>query len=662
VTNVPSTTWRMLSQSTGQEEIPQGLDAAVDRAIGAVERLVRRGSRFLRQADKIISMEKQFIRMSDRRLSDTAAGLRERFRLGRDRVEDRNRAFALVREVAARETGLRPYAVQVAGALAIEAGCIIEMATGEGKTLVATMPAVLAGWRGRGCHVLTANDYLAERDAAVMAPIYKFCGLETAHIEQGMGPDERRQAYNAHITYCTNREVAADFLRDRLAMGRVQGLPSALLAKITGQSEIQTDRLVQRGLECAIVDEADAVMIDEAVTPLIISGEGPNPEQVDAFKQAHRLANELAPLRDYSIDKRYRETDLTETGRQRLADIAASLGGIWAGARRREELVVQALVAREFFIRDEHYVIDNGKVVIVDDFTGRLMPDRTWRDGLHQAVEAKEGLTINLPKVTYARISFQRFFRLYRKLSGMTGTGSESRAEFWQIYHKPVVEIPTHRNCIRKILPDRVFTTIAAKFKAVISEIRAVHKTGRPILVGTRSVQESEHLRDLLATEGLEHTVLNAVRHAEEAWVVAGAGRQGCITVATNMAGRGTDIRLGKNVAGMGGLHVIGTQRHEAGRIDRQLWGRCSRQGNPGIAQAFVSLEDELPQRYARTMTTALLKRYAAVDREISSALPRCLVDRAQHRAERAALRQRKSLLRVDDWLDEYLGFAGQDT
>ena len=659
--NVPSTTWRMLSQSTGEEEIPQGLDAAVDRAIGAVERLRRRKSRFIRQAEIIVSMEKQFRDVSDRRLRDAVAELKARFQRGRDQAEDRNRAFALVREVAAREIGLRPYGVQVAGALAIEDGCIIEMSTGEGKTLVATMPAILAGWRGRGCHVLTANDYLAERDAAVMAPVYKFCGLETANIDQAMKPDERKQAYNAPITYCTNNEVAADFLRDRLAMGQIQGLPSALLAGITGRSGIQTGRLVQRGLECAIVDEADAVMIDEAVTPLIISGEGPNPQQVDAFKQAHRLANDLAPLRDYSIDKRYREVDLKETGRQRLAGLTASLGGIWAGARRREELVVQAIVARELFIRDEHYVIDDGKVVIVDDFTGRLMPDRTWRDGLHQAVEAKEGLTINLPKITYARISFQRFFRLYRKLSGMTGTGFESRAEFWQIYHKPVVAIPTHRPCIRKKLPDRVFTTIAAKFKAVISEIRAVHKTGRPILVGTRSVEESEHLSSLLTEKGLEHTVLNAVRHAEEAWIVAGAGRQGCITVATNMAGRGTDISLGKNVASMGGLHVIGTQRHEAGRIDRQLWGRCSRQGNPGIAQAFVSLEDELPQRYARIMTAALLRRYGAVDREISSWLPRRLIDRAQHRAERAALRQRKSLLQVDDWLDETLGFAGQE-
>lgn len=642
--------------------MPQGLDAVVDRAIGAAERLLRRGSRFMRRAETIVSMEKQFRDVSDRRLRAAIAELKERFQRGRDQAEDRNRAIALVREVADREIGLRPYVVQVAGALAIEDGCIIEMATGEGKTLVATMPAILAGWRGRGCHVLTANDYLAERDATVMAPVYKFCGLETANIDQAMQPDERRRAYNAPITYCTNNEAAADFLRDRLAMGQIQGLPSTLLAGITGRSGTQTDRLVQRGLECAIVDEADAVMIDEAVTPLIISGEGLNPQQVDAFKQAYQLANDLAPLRDYSIDKRYREVDLKETGRERLAGLAASLGGIWAGARRREELVVQALSARELFIRDEHYVVDDGKVVIVDDFTGRLMPDRTWRDGLHQAVEAKEGLTINLPKVTYARISFQRFFRLYRKLAGMTGTGFESRAEFWQIYHKPVIPIPTHRPCIREKLPDRVFTTIAAKWKAVLNEIRKIQKTGRPILVGTRSVQESEHLSDLLTAEGLEHTVLNAVRHAEEAWIVAGAGRQGRITVATNMAGRGTDIRLGKNVAGLGGLHVIGTQRHEAGRIDRQLWGRCSRQGNPGIAQAFVSLEDELPQTYARIMTAALLRRYGTVDREISSMLPRRLIDRAQRRAERAALRQRKSLFHFDDWLDEHLGFAGQET
>lgn len=651
----------MLAQPTSERDILLGLDASADRFFGIADRLVLRGQRHLRQAEMIVSMEKHLRHVSERRLRDKTAELRDRFQRGRDGFEDRNRAFALVREVAARKLGIRPYIVQVAGALGIEAGCITEMATGEGKTLVATMPAVLAGWRGRGCHVLTANDYLAARDAALMAPVYAFCGLKSAHIDPGMEPAQRRQAYSAHITYGTHKEVAADFLRDRLIMGRTQGLPSVLLARLVGRTDVQTDHLVQRGLECAIVDEADAVMIDEAVTPLLISAEGPNPQQLEAFHQAKGLVDELAPLEDFTVNNRYREVDLTDTGRQKIAGLADGLGGIWAGARRREELVVQALVARELYIRDKQYIIDDGKVVIVDEFTGRLMPDRTWRDGLHQAIEAKEGVEINLPKVTLARISFQRFFGLYRKLSGMTGTCAEARSEFWQIYHKPVVVIPTNRPCIRKMMPERVFTTNAAKWKAIIRDVRKVQRTGRPILVGTRSVQESEHLSNLLDVEGLEHQVLNAVHHAEEAQIVAGAGQQGRITVATNMAGRGTDIHLGRGVESLGGLHVIGTQRHESGRIDRQLYGRSARQGDPGSAQAFVSLEDELPQRHAPMTTAALLWRYGQGGREISSSFSSRLLDKAQRRAERIALRQRKNLLQKDNWLDENLGFAGQD-
>ena len=658
----------MLAQRTGGKELPKGLDAAFDIAVGACNRLVPRRQMLLRRAVGVLALEKTFADLADVRLREQALAIRDVFRRGRDKSDDMLRAMALVREVATRQLGQKHFLVQVAGAMAMEGGAIVEMATGEGKTLTATLSASIAGWRGKGCHVITVNDYLAKRDAEWMGKIYRFCGLSCAYIEQQTPVPLRRQAYLSDITYCTNKEVSADFLRDRLALGRLSGLPSALMAKIAEGSGSGTDRVVQRGLQHAIVDEADSILIDEAVTPLIISGDAPNPEQVDAFHKAAALANDLFPPRDYKLDVRYREVRLTDEGKQKLAQLAEPLGGVWAGARRREELVVQALTAREFYVRDKQYVVgpdpkepDVMKVIIVDEFTGRLMPDREWRDGLHQAVTAREELEIQPPKDTYARISFQRFFRLYRKLSGMTGTAAEATAEFWQIYHLPVVVIPTNRPCIRQHLSDRVFATEQAKWAAVVDEIRRVSGAGRPVLVGTRSVRASEHLGKLLAEVELDCQLLNAVRHAEEAQVVAGAGQPGRITVATNMAGRGTDIKLGPGVAQAGGLHVIATERHEAGRIDRQLFGRSARQGDPGMAQAFVSLADELVARHAPIQTAWLSRRYGKTDREISSYLTRRVFDVAQRRAERLALRQRKAVLHTDDWLDQYLGFAGTE-
>jgi len=659
---VPSTMWRVLARRTPSEDLPKGLDAAWHAAAGVAGRLVPRLRQCMRRAARVVAMEKEFAGKTDARLREAAAEFRERFRRRRETSEDLERAFALVREVANRQIGERPFLVQVAGALALEAGFVAEMATGEGKTLAATMPATIAGWRGRGCHIVTVNDYLAKRDAAWMGSIYRFCGLRGAHVEQGMPAPERRDAYQADITYATNKEVTADFLRDRLALGRLQDLPAALLGKIAEGRGGGTDRLVQRGLEFAIVDEADSVLIDEAVTPLIISGDAPNPQQVEAFKEAVELANRLEPDRDYRVSERWREVDLTVAGKARLAEWSGPIGGVWHGTRRAEELVLQALTAREFFLHDKQYVLQDGKVVIVDEFTGRLMPDRTWRDGLHQAIEAKEGLEVNLPKDTYARISFQRLFRMYRKLAGMTGTAAEAWREFWQIYRLPVVVIPTNRPCVRRILPDRVFATESAKWEAVVQEIRCLHASGRPVLVGTRSVRASEHLSGLLRAEGLEHQVLNAVRHAEEAQIVASAGQAGRITVATNMAGRGTDIKLGPSVAERGGLHVLATERHEAGRIDRQLFGRSARQGDPGSAQTFVSIEDELPRRFAPHLSAMLRRRHGQTDKEIPSRLARRVFDAAQRRAERLALRQRKAILKTDQWLDEYLGFAGKET
>jgi preprotein translocase subunit SecA len=494
-----------------------------------------------------------------------------------------------------------------------------------------------------------------------MGPVYRFCGLNVSYIEQQTPAAERRAAYLADVTYCTNKEIAADFLRDRLALGRTRGLSSALLAGIVDDRRQLMGRLVQRGLECAIVDEADSVLIDEAITPLIISGQAPNPEQVLAFSQAAEIAASLQAGTDYLLNKRYRDIELTVAGRQRTAELSNAFGGIWKGKRRSEEMVTQALTASQLYLRDKQYVVDDDKVVIVDEFTGRLMPDRQWRDGLHQAVEAKEALEINAPKDTYARISFQRFFRQYRKLSGMTGTASEAVPEFWQIYHLPVAVIPTNRPCKRQMLPDIVIGSESAKWQRIVSEIKAIHQTGRPVLVGTRSIRASQYLSDLLNVEGLAHQVLNAVLHKQEAQIVAEAGQPGRITVATNMAGRGTDIKLGRGVAQLGGLHVIASERHESGRVDRQLFGRCARQGDPGSAQAIISIEDELLIRHASYAAGPLKKRYGSSLCDISSPLTRSAFKLAQGRSESAALRSRKEVLNTDHWLDEQLGFAGAE-
>jgi preprotein translocase subunit SecA len=615
----------------------------------------------LRQADRILAGEKAYRHLTDSKLREHAATLRDRFRRGRDTADDCHQGVAVLREVAARTVGLRPYREQIAAALALHAGCIAEMATGEGKTLVATMPAVLAGWRGRGCHVITANDYLAGRDAALMEAIYRFCGLTVACITPEMPPLERKAAYQAHVTYGTNKEVAADFLRDRLISSRIPGLPALLLARMAGSRDDHIGRIVQRGLAHAIVDEADSVFIDDASTPLLISGDSPNPIQLEAFEQAARLAAELEPADDYTVEPDRSAIRLTPAGKRLLETLAEPLKGLWSGARRREELVQQALAANHLYLRDKHYVLDDDQVVIVDEYTGRLMPDRTWRNGLHQAIEAKEGVPINLPKETYARISFQRFFRLYSHLSGMSGTVAESRAEMWGIYGLPVIPIPTHRPCRRTVMPDRIFTTAAAKWEAVVAEIANLRRSGRPILVGTASVSESQHLSDRLSSKHLAHRLLNARHHASEAQIIADAGKKGRITVSTNMAGRGTDIELGPGVADLGGLHVIATQRFSARRIDRQLAGRCARQGDPGSTQVFISLQDELIDKNNHGVAAIVRRLACRRDRELSTAFWGHLVTAMQRHAERVSFRTRRDVLSADNWLDQQLGFAAKD-
>ena len=661
-TQLPSGIWRNLSYGAPKLHTPKNADAAYDWVAGYVRSYLPRRTLILRRAARIVALQPRYEALNDTELREQAIRSREVFRRGRARAADVDEAFAVVREVAWRTVGMRPYPVQVAAAVAMELGHVAELATGEGKTLSATMPATLAGWRGRGCHVVTVNDYLAQRDAEHMKPVYEFCGLSVGHVTQEMDPPARRAAYGCDVTYLTNKEAAADFLRDGLSRGPKGTLQGTLLGQILGTARRGGgSNTVMRGLECAIVDEADSVLIDEAVTPLIISGEAPNDELNKAIVQAVALGGPLQRGEHYTIDERYREVRLTRRGREHLAALTVNMGGVWAGARRREELVTQAVTARELYHNGRQYVVVDGKVAIVDEFTGRLMADRSWRDGLHQAVEAKENLEITPPKDTLARVSFQRFFRLYNKLSGMTGTAAEAAGELWAVYKKHVVKIPTHRPCIRRQHPDRIFATEASKWEALIAHVEEVHRSGQPILLGTRSVQASELVSRMLTERGMEHEVLNAVRHAEEAKVVGRAGEKGRITVATNMAGRGTDIKLERGVADLGGLHVVASECHESTRIDRQLFGRAGRQGDPGSAVLFVSFQDEVLLRYASPYTRDLLQRVGGNRAgEITSPLTRALIGYCRARAGRISLSQRKAVLRTDDWLAENMGFTGE--
>lgn len=642
------------------EKLLKGLDAMVNRWVGAYRRRPHQRAVLRRDAEAVEALAGEYQSLGDHPLHERLLEFREHFRRGGRQIDALvPKALAAIREAAHRQTGLRPFGVQLMGALALHRGWLAEMATGEGKTLTASLTAVLWGWTRRPCHIITVNDYLVQRDAEWFAPLYRFCGVRVGHVTAAMTADDRRHNYDCDVTYTTSKEVVADFLRDCLRVRDLRNPTRRLIRQWLNPGKGALGGLVQRGLHSAIVDEADSVLIDEAVTPLIISSFEKNDALRDAVRLAQEVVAPLVPGTDYSVNLRYREIELTDAGKARLEELCAKLPGLWRGPLRRFELVKQALVAREFFLPGKQYIVNDSKVVIVDEFTGRQMPQRTWRAGLHQAIEAKESLPISDPTDTLARLSFQRYFRLYHRLAGMTGTAREAASEFWQIYRLPVVTIPPNRPCIRQQLPDRIFPTETAKWDAITVEVQRLHATGRPLLIGTRSVAASEHLAERLAACGLDFRVLNAVRHQEEAAIVAVAGEPGRITIATNMAGRGTDIKLGHGVAGLGGLHVLATERHESGRVDRQLFGRAARQGDPGSAQAWVSVQDELIRRYLPRRLHGLLHPGGSGNGDRWSKLAFTL---AQRNATRAAFKMRQSVLRTDDWLEESLSFAGSDT
>jgi len=582
--------------------------------------------------DRITSLEPEFRKLSDAQLTAKTGEFKERLARGEELDDLLPEAFAAAREAAVRVLGLRPFDVQLIGGIVLHQGKIAEMKTGEGKTLVAVMPAYLNALTGEGVHIVTVNDYLARRDTEWMGGIYRLLGLSVGTIVHGLSDAERRRAYAADITYGTNNEFGFDYLRDNM--------------------KFSLEDMVQRGFNYAIVDEVDSILIDEARTPLIISG--PAEESTELYYILNRVALQLVRDRDYTVDEKARSILITEEGVARAEKL---LGVDNLYDPRHIELLHhlnQALKAHNLFKRDDEYIVKDGQVIIVDEFTGRLMPGRRYSDGLHQALEAKEGVRIENENQTLATITFQNYFRMYRKLAGMTGTADTEAEEFKKIYNLDVVIIPTHRKMIRVDHPDVIYKTAEEKFRAVVEEIKDCHARGQPVLVGTTSIEKSEMLSRMLKREGIKHEVLNAKHHEKEAQIVAQAGQLGMVTIATNMAGRGTDIVLGPGVVERGGLHIIGTERHEARRIDNQLRGRSGRQGDPGSSRFYLSLEDDLLRIFGGDRLKSLMERFGMEDGQpIEAQMVSNAIERAQKRVEAHNFEIRKHLLEYDNVMNK---------
>jgi preprotein translocase subunit SecA len=553
---------------------------------------------------------------------------------------------------------MRPFDVQVMGGWILLNGMVAEMDTGEGKTLTATLPSATVALAGLPVHVVTVNDYLARRDASLMRPLYRALGLSVGIVTSGMSTAARRQAYACDVTYCTNNELVFDYLRDRIALKQQSGRLQLHIARLA-LAPSRRPQLLLRGLHFALVDEADSVMIDEARTPLIISEPASDgAEGGGDYQAAWSAAAALEPGIDFTIDGRERLIHLTESGRARCVvsfQSHASLVNSW----RRDELVCQALTALHLMHRDTHYLLKDGKIQIIDENTGRIMADRSWEHSLHQLIEIKEGCAITAPNDPLSRISYQHFFRRYRRLAGMTGTAREVRGELWSVYGLAVVRVPTHHAPRRVHLGDRVYPTAEAKWQAVVARVIELRTGQRPILIGTKSVAASESCSKLLSAAGVPHQVLNARQDEAEAAVIAGAGARGQITVATNMAGRGTDIRLGPGVAELGGLHVIGTEPHDSRRVDRQLWGRCGRQGEPGSYEMIFSLEDEIVRMHGGILRRWMTGTLSPCQR-VHPRLGNLALRWAQCAAERFNGCKRRDLLRLDEQLQGALAFSGQ--
>ena len=571
------------------------------------------------------------------------------------------KTFALIRETAGRTLGLRHYDVQLYGGWLMMQGMLAEMQTGEGKTLTTALPSCTAALGGIPVHVITANDYLARRDCEILEPLYSRLGLTSSWVIDGMTPDQCREAYQADIVHTTNKQIAFDYLRDRIAMGDDTGDLRFQYRQI--RSQIQpgnTEQLMLRGLCFAIVDEADSVLIDEANTPLIITRPLPNEESTETYSDALFLASSLLVNDDYKADDQHRNVTLTLDGEDKLEQRVSKLPELWLNKRKRESLVKQALAANLFYQRDRDYLVEQEKVQIIDQSTGRLMPDRSWEQGLHQMIEAKEGCVISEQRESLARISYQRFFSRYLRLGGTSGTLGEVSQELQQVYGLQVRKVAPNKPSRRHMLSTRIFRDMEGKRSALLKRVEDMHGTGRPILIGTSSVEESEQVSEWLEQQKIEHRVLNARQDQQEAEIVAAAGARGAITVATNMAGRGTDIALGEGVGVLGGLHVISLNLNSSHRLDRQLFGRCARQGDPGSAEAILSLQDATLDKCRGSTILRLLSRLCGHGKPIPGWACRPVLRRAQHRHEVQQTRIRRLLMKQDKQLKRVLAFAGR--
>jgi len=583
--------------------------------------------------DRINAFEKDIQPLSDDGLKAKTGYFKELLAAGKTLDEILPEAFAVVREAAHRVLGERPFDTQLMGGIVLHQGKIAEMRTGEGKTLVSTLPAYLNALAGKGVHIVTVNDYLAKRDSAWMGQIYEFLGLTVGAITHDTSPGERQAAYAADITYGTNNEFGFDYLRDNMA----------------GAKEEQ----VQRGLAFAIVDEVDSILIDEARTPLIISA--PDEESTQHYKQFAALVPQLTKEVDYTTDEKQKSAVLTEAGIEKIEKLLG-IGDIYeSGNILLAHHIEQALRAQALYKKDVDYVVKDGEVVIVDEFTGRLMQGRRYSEGLHQAIEAKEGVEVKRESKTLATITFQNYFRLFDKLGGMTGTAKTEEEEFWKIYGLEVVVIPTNRPMVRADLNDLIYINERAKFQATVKEIQRRYEIGQPVLVGTIAIEKSELLSNMLKVEGVPHNVLNAKHHEKEAEIVKDAGQKGMVTIATNMAGRGTDIKLGEGVKELGGLHIIGTERHESRRIDNQLRGRAGRQGDPGSTQFFVSLEDDLMRLFGSERLKGMMKTLKIPeDQPLEHKWITNSIESAQKRVEGHNFDIRKRVVEYDDVMNRH--------
>ena len=588
--------------------------------------------RMQKYVERINALEGDLTKLSDSTLTGKTAEFRRRLEKG-ETIEDLiPEAFAVVREASRRVLGMRHFDVQLLGGITLHEGNIAEMRTGEGKTLVATLPVYLNALAGKGVHVVTVNDYLARRDSEWMGRVYRFLGLSVGLIIHGLDFHQRKMAYGSDVTYGTNNEFGFDYLRDNMV--------------------VYADQMVQRPLNYAIVDEVDSILVDEARTPLIISG--PGERSTDSYYTLAKIAPKLIPGQDYTVDEKANTVAPTESGVSKVEKYLNVRNLFEAEHMELNHLLNQALRAHALMKRDCDYVVKDGEVVIVDEFTGRLMFGRRYSDGLHQSIEAKEGLKVERESQTLASITFQNYFRMYQKLSGMTGTAKTEEQEFRKIYGLNVLVMPTNQQVVRQDFPDVIYKTKVAKYKAVFQDIVACHATGQPVLVGTTSIVQSEELSAYLKKHGVPHNVLNAKYHEKEAEIVAQAGQRGQVTIATNMAGRGTDIVLGQGVPALGGLHIIATERHESRRIDNQLRGRSGRQGDPGSSRFFLSLEDDLMRLFgSANIATVMDKLGMEEDEPIEHPLITRSIEQAQKKVEARNFDIRKYILEYDDVMNQ---------